>query len=142
MLEPGAICCPYILLGSYYFEELQSFSKIVEQLTACAASNVGVMFEALVLEKAYQSAIGGWWALRAVAGTCRDAACFVPSTLAGDDGCVVVKTLEICHQFYHFHLWSLELQYLVDRDVDFGKSAPLPVLSPKFFTWLWLVRSL
>lgn len=101
------------------------------------------MFEALVLEKAYQSAIGGWWALRAVAGTCRDAACFVPSTLAGDDGCnVVVKTLQICHQFYQFHLWSLDLQYLVDRDVDFGKSAPLPVLSPNFFTWLWLVRSL
>lgn len=52
------------------------------------------MFEALVLEKAYQSAIGGWWALRAVAGTCRDAACFVPSTLAGDDGCNVV--VELC----------------------------------------------
>ena len=47
------------------------------------------MFEALVLDKAYQSAIGGWWALRPVAGTRRDVACFVPSALAGDGRNVV-----------------------------------------------------
>ncbi len=71
-------------------EELQNFSKTVGQQTACVGSNVGVMFEALVLDKAYQSAIGGWWALCPVAGTRRDVACFVPSALAGD-GCNVVE---------------------------------------------------